>query len=45
VSTDLGKHPAASWAKQATTDTQELAAWFTGTSRNVGVACGLSACW
>ncbi|MDP3890335.1 bifunctional DNA primase/polymerase [Nocardioides sp.] len=40
--TDRGKHPCVPWAKQATTDPQQIAAWFTGNPRNVGIACGPS---
>jgi len=37
--TDRGKHPAVKWSRDATTDPQMIAAWFTGSPRNIGIAC------
>jgi hypothetical protein len=39
---DRGKHPCVKWSKEASTDPQQLAAWFTGPPRNIGIACGPS---
>jgi hypothetical protein len=39
---DRGKHPCVSWSTKASTDAQDVAAWFTGNPRNVGIACGPS---
>lgn len=40
--TERGKHPCVSWKSKASTDVQDVAAWFTGHPRNVGIACGPS---
>ncbi len=38
---ERGKHPCVPFKAGASTDPKQLAAWFTGYPRNVGVACGL----
>ena len=40
--TERGKHPCVAFTRDASTDPRQLAAWFTGYPRNVGVACGPS---
>jgi hypothetical protein len=40
--TDRGKHPCVAWATKATDDPKELAAYFAGFPRNVGIVCGPS---
>ena len=40
--TERGKHPCVPFTKQATTDVRQVAAWFTGYPRNIGIACGQS---
>lgn len=37
-----GKHPAVKWKSEATTDDDQIVAWFAGNSRNIGIACGPS---
>jgi hypothetical protein len=37
-----GKHPAVSFSSESTTDPLKIAAWFTGSPRNVGIHCGPS---
>ena len=37
--TDRGKHPAVRWSTAATIDLREVAAMFTGSPRNIGIAC------
>ncbi|MBA3718683.1 MAG: bifunctional DNA primase/polymerase [Nocardioidaceae bacterium] len=39
---ERGKHPCVSFTKAASSDPHQIAGWFTGNPRNVGVACGLS---
>ncbi len=39
---ERGKHPCVPFKAGASTDPQQLAAWFTGYPRNIGVACGPS---
>ena len=40
--TERGKHPSVPFTRDASTDPHQVAAWFTGRPRNVGVACGPS---
>jgi hypothetical protein len=40
--TERGKHPCTRWSTAATSDPRQLAAWFSGATRNVGIACGPS---
>lgn len=40
--TERGKHPCVPFTKRATTDQRQIAAWFAGTTRNLGIACGPS---
>jgi len=40
--TERGKHPCVAFTRHASVDPAQIAAWFTGYPRNIGVACGLS---
>jgi hypothetical protein len=37
-----GKRPLVKWGDDATTDTEQIVAWFAGRTRNIGIACGPS---
>lgn len=37
-----GKHPCVPFTQKATTNPQEITAWFTGQPRNIGIYCGPS---
>jgi hypothetical protein len=37
-----GKHPTVAWGRAATTDPRMIAAWFSGSTLNVGISCGPS---